>query len=102
MRVVKQVRASDLVGCRYRLVQRRNHPEAPRTHAAQARAERYDAAREAVWEKFPRKSDSRRAPFRRIDLGPLPAPDPWLRSLEALEALATGATHITGAVFANE
>src|SRR5699024_6049465 len=28
--------------------------------------------------------------------------DPWLRSLETLEALATGATHITGAVFANE
>jgi predicted RecB family nuclease len=102
MRVEKQVRASDLVGCRYRLVQRRNHPEAPRTDAAQARAERYDAAREAVWEKFPRKSDSRRTPFRRIDLGPLPAPDPWLRSLETLEALATGATHITGAVFANE
>src|SRR5699024_2906864 len=102
MRVEKQVRASDLVGCRYRLVQRRNHPEAPRTDAAQARAERYDAAREAVWANFPRKSDSRRTPFRRIDLGPLPAPDPWLRSLETLEALATGATHITGAVFANE
>ena len=102
IRVENQVRASDLVGCRYRLVQRHTHPEVPRTEAAQARADRYDAARNAVWENFPRKSDSRRTPFRRIDLGPIPAEDPWLRSLETLEALATGATHITGAVFANE
>ncbi|MDN6465929.1 MAG: TM0106 family RecB-like putative nuclease [Corynebacterium casei] len=102
IRVENQVRASDLVGCRYRLVQRHTHPEVPRTEAAQARADRYDAARSAVWENFPRKSDSRRIPFRRIDLGPIPAEDPWLRSLETLEALATGATHITGAVFANE
>lgn len=102
IRVENQVRASDLVGCRYRLVQRHTHPEVPRTEAAQARADRYDAARSAVWENFPRKSDSRRIPFRRIDLGPIPAEDPWLRSLETLEALATGATHITGAVFVNE
>ena len=97
-----QVRASDLVGCRYRLVQRRSHADVPRTEAAQARADRYDAAREAVWENFPRKADSRRIPFKRMDLGPIPAEDPWLRSLETLEALASGATHITGAVFANE
>ena len=100
MRVEKQVRASDLVGCRYRLVQRRTHPEVPRTDAAQARAARYDAAREAVWEKFPQIRFASQS-FRRIDLGPLPAEDPWLRSLETLK-LATGATHITGAVFTNE
>ena len=96
------MRASDLVGCHYRLVQRRAFPDVPRTEAAQARADRYDAARESVWEKFPQKSDSRRTPFRRIDLGPLPAEDPWSRSLETLEALAVGATHITGAVFATD
>ena len=39
--------ASDLVGCRYRLVQRRAHPEMPRTHASIARAERHAAAVEA-------------------------------------------------------
>lgn len=96
-----EMKASDLVGCRYRLRQRRRHPEIPRTHQAQARAERHAAARETVLAKLPAKSDRRATPFRRIDLGPLPAADPWERELLTLEALAAGATHITGAVFSN-
>src|SRR5699024_11174786 len=91
MRVEKQVRASDLVGCRYRLVQRRIHPDVSRTDAAQARAARYDPARKMVSEKFARKPDTRRKVLRRIVLGPRPGPDPWLRSVETLEALVTGA-----------
>ena len=87
--------ASDLVGCRYRLVQRRAHPEMPRTHASIARAERHAAAVEAVMEMFPRKGSGR---FRRIDL----EGDEWERSMRTLEALASGYTHITNAVFATE
>ena len=82
--------ASDLVGCRYRLVQRRAHPEMPRTHASIARAERHAAAVEAVMEMFPRKGSGR---FRRIDL----EGDEWERSMRTLEALASGYTHITNA-----
>ena len=87
--------ASDLVGCRYRLVQRRAHPEMPRIHASIARAERHAAAVEAVMEMFPRKGSAR---FRRIDL----EGDEWERSMRTLEALASGYTHITNAVFATE
>ena len=87
--------ASDLVGCRYRLVQRRAHPKMPRTHASIARAERHAAAAEAVMQMFPRKGSGR---FRRIDL----EGDEWERSMRTLEALASGYTHITNAVFATE
>ena len=87
--------ASDLVGCRYRLVQRRAHPEMPRTHASIARAERRAAAVDAVMHMFPRKGPGR---FRRIDL----EGDEWERSMRTLEALASGYTHITNAVFATE
>ncbi len=95
-----KISASDLVGCRYRLVQRRAHPEIPRTHAAEARAERFAAARELVMTKLATKRGpgDGKALFKRIDLGSLPAPDPDARYLDTLEALAAGATMITGAV----
>lgn len=94
------ISASDLVGCRYRLAQRRAHPEIPRTPAAQARADRFAAARELVLTKLPTKRGpgDGSALFKRVDLGPLPADDPEARFLETLEALASGATLITGAV----
>ena len=46
-------------------------------------------------EMFPRKGSGR---FRRIDL----EGDEWERSMRTLEALASGYTHITNAVFATE
>lgn len=92
-----KVRASDLVGCRYRLRQKRAHPDIPPTAHSLERAARQDVGRAAAWEKFPHKSDSRRVPFRRVDLGELPAADPWERELATLEAIAAGDTHIVGA-----
>ena len=46
-------------------------------------------------EMFPRKGSGR---FRRIDL----EGEEWERSMRTLEALASGYTHITNAVFATE
>lgn len=74
--------ASDLVGCRYRLVQRRAHPEIPRTRSSIARAERHSAAVDAVMELFPRKAPGH---FRRIDL----EGDDWERAMATLEAIAS-------------
>lgn len=96
------ISASDLVGCRYRLVQARAHPDIPRTASAQARAQRHAAARAAVMAKLPARPDNRRQQFKRIDLGPLPPEDPWLRAQQTLEALASGASHITGALLDGE
>ncbi|MDK7885210.1 TM0106 family RecB-like putative nuclease [Corynebacterium striatum] len=87
--------AADLVGCRYRLVQRRAHPEIPRTHASLARAERHAAAVDAALANLPVKAPGR---FRRIDI----EGDEWERSMATLEALAYGYTHITNAVFATD
>lgn len=79
------------MGCRYRVVQRRAHPDVPRTHASLARAERHAAAIAAVLAKLPRKAPGR---FRRIDL----EGTDWERSMATLEAMAAGYTHITNAV----
>lgn len=87
--------ATDLVGCRYRLVQRRAHPEIPRTAVSQARAERHAAAIDAALARLPKKGPGR---FRRIDL----EGDEFERALATLEALAHGYTHITNAVFSTE
>ncbi|WP_448856093.1 TM0106 family RecB-like putative nuclease [Corynebacterium camporealensis] len=87
--------AGDLVGCQYRQVQRRAHPEIPRTHASQARARRHAAAVDHVLDLLPRKAPGR---FRRVDL----EGDAWERSMATLEALAYGYTHITGAVFSTD
>ena len=84
--------ATDLVGCRYRLVQRRAHPDIPRTPTGQARAERHAAAIEAALALVPRKGPGS---FRRIDL----EGTDFERAMATLEALAYGYTHITNAVF---
>ena len=83
--------ATDLVGCRYRLVQRRAHPDIPRTSVSQARAERHAAAIEAALALVPRTGPGR---FRRIDL----EGTDFERAMATLEALAYGYTHITNAV----
>ena len=89
------LKASDLVGCRYRLVQRRAHPNTPRTHASLARKQRHDAAVELILASVPAKARGR---FRRIDL----VGDDWERAMATLEAIAAGYTHITNAVFSTE
>ncbi|MCQ9676434.1 TM0106 family RecB-like putative nuclease [Corynebacterium sp. BF-R-2] len=87
--------ATDLVGCRYRLVQRRAHPDTPRTPTGQARAERHAAAIEAALALIPRTGPGR---FRRIDL----EGTDFERAMATLEALAYGYTHITNAVFSTD
>lgn len=65
------VRASDLVGCRYRLHQRRTHPDTPELPDALIRQPQYDAARAAVFDLLPTKramGDGRRKAFVRVDV----------------------------------
>ncbi|MEJ6013914.1 TM0106 family RecB-like putative nuclease [Corynebacterium sp. H127] len=82
---------SELVGCRYRAVQRAAHPDVPPTEAAQARAARIDAALAAVHNLLPQSpamGDARY--FRRVSAGK--------SYFETLECLAAGDTLITEAV----
>lgn len=98
-----EVRPSDLVGCRYRFVQRQRHPDVPATPASQARADRHEAARHVVFAALPTrrsKGDGRSKPFVRIDLPG--SGDPDYAELATLEAIAQEATLITGAVFRGE
>ena len=98
------VSAADLVGCRYRQVQRLAHPDVPRTRAALMRLERIDAARVAVHALLPeRPARGDRQRFIRVDIPPVPyEDDPFHAELATLEALAAEATLITGAVFTGE
>ncbi len=67
------VRASDLVGCRYRLRQRLAHPDVPQLPDALARKPQVDAARAAVFSSLPVKralGDGSSRRFLRIDLDP--------------------------------
>ncbi|MDO5512321.1 TM0106 family RecB-like putative nuclease [Corynebacterium sp.] len=95
------VSAADLVGCRYRQVQRFVHPEVPRTRAALLRLERVEAGREAVHALLPtRPARGDRQRFRRLDVDPVSHDtDPFHAELATLEALAAEANLITGAVF---
>ncbi|QGU05752.1 TM0106 family RecB-like putative nuclease [Corynebacterium comes] len=99
--IAQHVSAADLVGCRYRQIQRLNHPEVPRTRAAAMRQARSTAARAAVHARLPVRAalgDRRR--FLRIDLPPVQFDeDPFHVELATLEALAAQADLITGAVF---
>ncbi|WP_293771645.1 TM0106 family RecB-like putative nuclease [uncultured Corynebacterium sp.] len=92
---IEPLGATDLVGCRFRLVQRRAHPLQPPTHAGQARAVRAEAARVAVAEKLPVSSKS----FRRVDLVKDSA-RPFYREMATLELMAAGIDLITNARFA--
>ncbi|QYH19083.1 TM0106 family RecB-like putative nuclease [Corynebacterium aquatimens] len=70
------VRASDLVGCRYKLRQRAVHPEVPPLPEALARQPQVDAARQIVFTQLPVKravGDGRRKAFVRMDLDPAAA-----------------------------
>lgn len=91
---------SDLVGCRYRLVQASRHPGVSPTHNSQLRYERRVQAKEearAFFPTAPSLGDSRN--FLRIDIPPQGRGDadgtdldpdaPWFATLDALAAQAT-------------
>lgn len=70
---VSLVRASDLVGCRYRLRQRLAHPDIPPLPDAVERQPQVDAGRAAVFGLLPTKralGDGRRKAFSRLALDP--------------------------------
>lgn len=92
------VRAPDLVGCGYRFVQRQRHPGTPPTRASEARGKRTLDAVATVLAALPVRrglGDGRAKPFLRLDLDPASAD----AEFDTLEALASGAHLITGAVF---
>ncbi len=67
------VRASDLVGCRYRLRQRLSHPAVPPLPEALERQPQVDAGRAAVFGLLPRRravGDGRRKSFSAVHLDP--------------------------------
>lgn len=93
---------SDLVGCRYRQLQKRRHGEVAHSDVAKNRRRRLESAREIVGSLFPTSpqiGDNRH--FFRVDLDAVDESDPsdidraWL---ETLEALAAGAHFIHNAV----
>lgn len=90
-----ELRPSDLVGCRYRLVQRRRHPATGPTLSGLQRAERRETARAEFFSLLPTApalGDPKR--FLRIDV-----PATGSAEFDTLEALAADANLITGAVF---
>lgn len=67
------MRASDLVGCRFRLRQRRAHPDVPELPEALLRQPQIDAARAAVFDLLPVKralGDGAGKAFVRVDIDP--------------------------------
>lgn len=81
-----EIQPTDLVGCRYRLVQRERHPLVPPTPASKQRAERTADARAEVYALLPSQ-------LLRIDAHPNTA------AHDTLEALVAGAELITNAEF---
>ncbi|AGF73662.1 TM0106 family RecB-like putative nuclease [Corynebacterium halotolerans] len=106
-RVADRLQPADLVGCGYRLVQRRRHPDVPRTEAARRRLERLALARRIVLDALPTRpalGDGRSRRFLRIDIPAPPVSAATEEELEqaefdTLEALAAEANLITGATF---
>ena len=80
----EQLQPTDLVGCRYRLVQRRRLPGIAPTPASQQRAERTEEARQDVFALLPRD-------VIRVDARPEHA------EVDTLEGLVNEASIITGA-----
>ena len=80
----EQLQPTDLVGCRYRLVQRRRLPGIAPTPASQQRAERTEEARQDVFALLPRD-------VTRVDARPEHA------EVDTLEGLVNEASIITGA-----
>lgn len=99
--IAQPVSAADLVGCRYRQVQKLRHPEVPRTRAGRMRQERVEAARAAVHALLPvRPARGDRQRFLRVDVPPvLFEDDPFHAEMATLEALAAQADLIADAVF---
>ena len=89
----------DLVGCRYRQVQRIRFPEIAPLEASLQRRARREAGLAEVMGRLPQTPRKRgRTPFERIDLDP----DEELAEFSTLEAIAAQASVITGAVFTGE
>lgn len=95
---IAPIRTQELLGCRYKQVQRRRFPDTPPTEAALHRARRKQTAVASVAGLLPispAPGDPARHRFRRVSIDPT-QPD---ADLDTLEALAQGATLIEGAVF---
>lgn len=97
------IRASDLVGCRYRLRQRHAHPDIPPLPEALARQPQIDAGRAAVFAALPVKralGDGSSRAFTRVDLDPVSGiEEAEARTRAAIQA---GASIITNAVLTGE
>ncbi|MDP9852474.1 putative RecB family nuclease [Corynebacterium lowii] len=92
------VGAQELLGCRYKQVQRRRYPETPPTEASRHRARRRHTALAAVRELLPVDraiGDPRGRRFSRVQVDTTQKD----ADLDTLEALAQGVTLIEGAVF---
>lgn len=91
---------ADLVGCRYRQVQKRRYPQLPPTPAQEHRHQRSDAARREVYSLIPyrRALGDPRRDFRRLDLEGTPEE----REFATLEALAAGVDIITNAALSSD
>lgn len=90
------VRASDLVGCRFKMRQRAAHPDVPLPPEALERQPQIDAARAVVFEQLPVKravGDGRGKAFTRVDLDPaFGTEEETLHALRRRAHLITNAT----------
>lgn len=90
-----ELQPTDLVGCRYRQVQRHRHPDTEPSPVGQQRADRLRAARAEVFALLPQAPAlGDRKKFLRVDI-----PAGAAAEFDTLEALAAEADLITGAVF---
>lgn len=89
----------DLVGCRYRQVQRQRFPEIPPLEASVQRSTRRELGLREVLDRLPGPESVRgRTRFLRIDVDP----EAEFAEFDTLEAIAAGANLITGAVFTGD
>lgn len=95
------IKASDLVGCRYRLRQRRAHPDTPELPDALIRQPQMDAARAVVFDALPVKravGDGRGKRFLRVDVDAVGGNG----VVDTRAAMKRGATLITNAQLEGE
>ncbi|BAU97298.1 recombinase RecB [Corynebacterium suranareeae] len=92
----ERITPSDLVGCRYRQVQRIRFPEIAPLPATMQRRARREVGLMEVLDRLPQQPKKRgRNNFTRVDLDN----EAELAEFDTLEAIAAGETLITGAVF---